>query len=111
MTSTTQGINETAANWTDRDRFLLELSDILLERHDQPWRAQAACQSDDGDHIDLFFPDRGGNQKAAIAKSICDSCPVADDCTAYAHEQRMFRGIWGGESRTGLTAARRDDQN
>jgi WhiB family redox-sensing transcriptional regulator len=45
---------------------------------------------------DIFYPDQGGNPKAA--KKVCRRCLVAQECLEYAlaHNERF--GVWGGLS-------------
>jgi WhiB family transcriptional regulator, redox-sensing transcriptional regulator len=60
------------------------------------WRSAAACLAAEPE---LFFPvsDSGkGLEQAARAKAICASCPVRDDCLAFAVRTRQPHGIWGG---------------
>lgn len=58
------------------------------------WRDAAAC-AQVGDEID-FFPSPEDREAISRAKAICASCPVADECLAYAMETRQAEGIWGG---------------
>jgi WhiB family transcriptional regulator, redox-sensing transcriptional regulator len=60
------------------------------------WRADAACRDADPD---LFFPI--GTAKAAPrqieeAKRICRSCPAQTQCLAWALDNRVADGVWGG---------------
>lgn len=61
---------------------------------DRPeWVEQAACY---GIGTDIFFPDRPDAKKAIQkAKKVCDGCPVAQPCLAYAIETNS-PGIWAG---------------
>jgi WhiB family redox-sensing transcriptional regulator len=64
------------------------------------WREKAACKNLD---INLFFPDterqsalsRKNNLKV---KSICKKCPVQTNCIAYAMDNQIEYGMWGGFS-------------
>ena len=69
---------------------LFEWMDPALKR-EQGWKLDSACLLEP---TDLFFPDRG--QSAQPAKIICSTCPVKVPCLAYAIENRMWEGIWGG---------------
>lgn len=65
---------------------------------DKPWWVeQAACR--DADPA-MFFPGPGrGNAAAAKqAKELCRTCPVVNECLAYAmgFSPRSLTGIWGG---------------
>ena len=59
------------------------------------WRHQAACL---GQPVDLFFQDRGRNDKALKAKAICRQCPVRIDCLDFAlsFPDKELPGIYGG---------------
>ena len=57
------------------------------------WRVHARCAEVDPE---LFFPDKGGS--TAIAKSICRTCPVVDECLEYAMDNPDLMGIWGATS-------------
>ncbi len=67
------------------------------------WHRQAACRPPAewlpervGEHIKLFFPDRGA-QSTVSARSYCDVCPVAAQCADTPRAGREH-GIWGGET-------------
>ena len=64
---------------------------------DAGWRALAACRDSDPD---LFFPGTGDQDvgKIATAKAVCASCPVREECLAYAVELNQTEGIWGGHT-------------
>ena len=61
------------------------------------WMADAVCAQTDPE---LWFPERG--EPAHAARDICATCPVCEQCLAWAMAQegdlqRAFRhGIWGG---------------
>lgn len=59
------------------------------------WRDDAACRDMD---LDLWFPATGESHKAAEAKAICATCPVAVDCLAEAKAAHIRCGIWGGKT-------------
>lgn len=61
----------------------------------QEWRQRAACRLVPDDERWIFWPGKGDPQAIAAARTVCSSCPVADDCIAYAvaaHEH----GVWAG---------------
>lgn len=58
---------------------------------DQDWRAQALCASAD---LNLWFAVGAVEHKAA--KAICRRCEVRSSCLAYAMEEPVDHGIWGG---------------
>ena len=77
------------------------------------WRERAACHGED---TELWFPtdrfDRRGlgspDTRAAIALSICATCPVVAQCLEAAmREETAVSGRWG--IRGGLTAYQRAD--
>jgi WhiB family redox-sensing transcriptional regulator len=45
------------------------------------WTRDALCAQVDPE---LFFPDKGGSDRAAKAKAICAKCPVRRECLEYA---------------------------
>lgn len=55
------------------------------------WHDEAACS---GSNADLFFPERGADQRPA--KAICARCPVRLDCLEWALANGETSGIWGG---------------
>ncbi|HLG91440.1 MAG TPA: WhiB family transcriptional regulator [Acidimicrobiales bacterium] len=63
------------------------------------WQARAACR---GPQAWLFFPpshlERKDERAAreAMAKQICQGCPVRQECLDYAIRIREPHGIWGG---------------
>lgn len=60
------------------------------------WRDTSSCRKEDPE---LFFPkgDDGPWLLAiAQAKNVCRSCPVADACLAFAFDQNIGHGIYGG---------------
>ena len=63
------------------------------------WREFAVCAQIDPE---LFFPEKGTNTRAgaALAKKICSTCPVTEQCLKEALRiEQIFAsrfGIWGG---------------
>ena len=53
---------------------------------------QAKCA---GASVDFFAEDPHG---AAVARKFCETCKVKDDCLAYALENEIVHGVWGGVS-------------
>lgn len=50
-----------------------------------------------------FFPEDIPNAEeraevTEVAKSICQKCPIIEDCFTYALETNQRHGIWGGTS-------------
>lgn len=61
------------------------------------WRHQAACRDHDPE---LWFSGNPHEQAAALA--VCRSCPVVDECRAFADDNNRIngyplQGIWGGK--------------
>ncbi len=65
--------------------------DLLLDL--ESWREGGACF----DRLDVsFFPSPEDHAAIVRAKALCASCPVLDDCLAFALETNQTDGIWGG---------------
>lgn len=63
---------------------------------DRPeWQEKAACQ---GEPLAVFFPKPGEHQHVKRAKTICNRCPVIEECATYAlsFADRTLPGIWAG---------------
>lgn len=78
----------------------------------EDWRDEAVCASPKVDSS-LFFPDRpqGGRTDLVYAKArtICQRCPVLDDCLEAAmQEERAHRGVPRSGLRGGMSPAERD---
>lgn len=54
------------------------------------WRVAARCRTDDGDG--LFVS--GAAQREV--RGFCFACPVRTECLAYALDEQIEFGIWGG---------------
>jgi WhiB family redox-sensing transcriptional regulator len=57
------------------------------------WIHRAACRGLD---TELFYPEAG--EPTAMAREVCDSCPVSVQCLQHAITNREQYGIWGGTS-------------
>lgn len=57
------------------------------------WRSQAACT---GMSPEFFYPERG--QDGGQVRRLCQGCPVAAECLAYALNAGEVHGWWGGLS-------------
>jgi WhiB family redox-sensing transcriptional regulator len=60
------------------------------------WREEIACRDADPD---LFFPigpTGAGLRQMEEAKRICRACPVQIQCLAWALENGVADGVWGG---------------
>ena len=70
------------------------------------WREDAACLHADPD---LFFPIASigpALDQIDQAKRICAACPVRKPCLAWALDQGVVSGIWGGTSEAERRAIR-----
>lgn len=87
--------------------------DSTLANHstdrDWSWQEHAACRGED---IDLFFspegerePERSNREHKAVA--ICRRCPVIAECAAYALDNRVHYGVYGGMTADERAAERR----
>jgi WhiB family redox-sensing transcriptional regulator len=71
------------------------------------WRDNAACRHADPD---LFFPvSTTGPALRQIdeARRICQACPVRTPCLAWALDQAVPDGMWGGATEQERRAIRR----
>jgi WhiB family transcriptional regulator, redox-sensing transcriptional regulator len=60
------------------------------------WREDVACRDADPD---LFFPistTEAGQRQMEEAKRICRDCPAQIQCLAWAVENAVTDGVWGG---------------
>jgi WhiB family transcriptional regulator, redox-sensing transcriptional regulator len=74
------------------------------------WRDGAACRNADPD---LFFPiGKAGPALSQIdqAKRICRTCPVRRPCLAWALENGVGAGVWGGATEEERRVLRRTPQ-
>lgn len=60
---------------------------------DSNWMATGNCNNHPPA---VFFPSDGVGVE--IAKEICSSCPVKEQCLEYALTNRVDHGVWGGTS-------------
>ncbi|MET9296591.1 WhiB family transcriptional regulator [Streptomyces sp. NPDC003077] len=64
---------------------------------DHSWHARGLCHGmTPADSDELFFPAPRDHEAIAEAKSICGRCPVKKDCFAYALDNEIRYGLWGG---------------
>jgi len=71
------------------------------------WRAAGACLSADPD---LFFPVATGPiavQQMTMARRICASCHVRQECLDFAMRSGETHGVWGGTTPDERIRARR----
>jgi WhiB family redox-sensing transcriptional regulator len=65
------------------------------------WRSQAACT---GMSPEFFYPERG--QDGGQVRRLCQGCPVAAECLAYALNAGEVHGWWGGLSEKQIRGVR-----
>ena len=83
------------------DEDFLTLDSFLNIVRDRSWMTRAACRGMDPD---MFFPERGSNNKDGKTanelintfKPICETCPVQNECGDYGMPE--VYGFWGGVS-------------
>lgn len=59
------------------------------------WLDQALCATDKDLDPDVFFDPL----RRPLAISICNRCPVRDQCKDRAEVHDEYRGVWAGEAR------------
>lgn len=64
------------------------------------WQERGSCQQADPD---LFFHpygerDPSRSRRDAAAVEVCRTCPVVQQCLAYARATAQPYGVWGGET-------------
>ncbi len=77
---------------------MIQMTEGLVPEPDMDhpsWRELAACLRLEEGEVD-FFPDPEDVGAIAVAKAVCATCPVAEECLAYAIETNQSEGIWGG---------------
>lgn len=60
----------------------------------EPWQADAVCLT--VDQGDLFYPEKGSSTRDA--KTVCQHCPVIEECLSFALRTDQGWGVWGGRS-------------
>lgn len=67
------------------------------------WKMKARCLDADPE---IFFPPEGVNIR--MARAVCLTCPVQEECLEYAIKNRIEYGVWGGlsTSQRGIIAKR-----
>jgi WhiB family transcriptional regulator, redox-sensing transcriptional regulator len=60
---------------------------------DTEWMARGKCKDMDPG---VFFPSDGVGVQ--VAQRICSDCTVREACLAYALDERVDHGVWGGAS-------------
>ena len=60
---------------------------------DNDWMARGSCRTVEPS---VFFPSDGVGVE--VARQICQTCPVKQQCLEYAIHHRIDHGVWGGAS-------------
>jgi WhiB family transcriptional regulator, redox-sensing transcriptional regulator len=63
---------------------------------DTSWMEFGTCREHSPN---VFFPTDGVGVE--VAKRICATCPVREQCLEYAVDNRIEHGVWGGTSERG----------
>lgn len=63
---------------------------------DAAWMVDGACRQVPVEHADWWWPETPQDPHRQRGKDICDACPVAAQCLAYAEDARIAHGTWGG---------------
>ena len=72
-------------------------TDLVWRDPDSLWRAEAACRDLPSD---WWFPMDAVLKRVrrpGKAEQVCEDCPVAVQCEAYARATRPTDGIWAGK--------------
>lgn len=79
------------AHGSGADRDVRAEPDVTAVREiDWP---RAACWG--SGQPNLWFPsESGANPNTAVAKRICEGCPILDDCREYALADERLVGVW-----------------
>lgn len=90
----------------ESDRAIADAVAELLSDRPSPgatghWTEESLCAQTDPE---LFFPRKGESPR--LAKEICRSCPVIEECLAYALDHDIEFGVWGGTGRRERRALR-----
>ena len=73
--------------------------DIVIDSWTSGWQLRAACRGEDSSFFfapSYFEKRREKDAREAVAKVICRTCPVLEECREYSLEVREGHGIWGG---------------
>ena len=65
------------------------------------WRSQGKCTTEDPELLFVLGADQNS------AKRICRNCPAKYDCMAYALDNNIETGVWGGMTERERRALRR----
>lgn len=68
---------------------------LVIENTDHSWHTDAACL---GAGPALWFPAKTDRFSQEAAKAVCRQCSVTEACLAFALNNVITHGIWGGLS-------------
>lgn len=70
------------------------------------WMSKAQCATLPPEHLDHPYGDdldedeaQGDWQAAKFIRDYCHACPVLEQCTQYATDNKITSGVWGGYKR------------
>lgn len=90
---------------------MVNVVSLLLPQGDAgsgDWMSRGSCR---GQNDDTHYPVPNSAQykaNLARAKRVCISCPVMDECLAWALSNDEMEGVWGGTSPRERAAMLRD---
>lgn len=91
---------------------------VLDERAEfEPWMLRGACRdwlpqpSDQPNADPLRDPWFPSTTNVEEAQDVCSTCPVREQCDAYAERIRATVGIWAGKSQRGRMREMREARN
>jgi WhiB family redox-sensing transcriptional regulator len=67
------------------------------------WQDDAACKGRTAD----MFPPRGENALQELARAICATCPVLEQCRQWVLENPQPYGVWAGMAGKEISEARK----
>lgn len=69
--------------------FVKDLPYLKYPDEDSSWRDGALCRREG---VSKYFDSKGRH----IAIAVCNSCPSKDPCLAFAVNNKVRDGVWGG---------------
>ena len=68
------------------------------------WTKNAACRG----MTEVMFPARGDTEGVRLAKAVCASCPVIEDCRDFITRNPERYGVWAGIAGKAITQERKN---
>lgn len=84
----------------------------MLVLSDESWRRHGSCASSNIE-LEWFFPGPSDQNRSALARAVCEDCPVRQPCLEDAMLWPNLQGIRAGTNqrdRTLLRSERREQQ-